>query len=149
MTEPQAFKGDYVDLKFIKTRKVAQVHIEIAIEEAAQFIAAFGAPNPSSGIPIAMARIDPNAVPERKGGKLAQRAGILCNEGAFWKFLNERYTREGDYVESINRAAIEVRKICEISSRLQLDHDEEAARKFKDLESSYKAWMIAAMDDVT
>lgn len=152
MSELQAFKGDYVDLKFIKTRKVAQVHIEIAIEEAAKFVAAFGAPNPASGIPIAMARIDPNAKPTDghrllKGGKLAQRAGILCNEKGFQLFIAQHaHGMDGKPHEPVSAedAATYIRALCVLNSRADLDHNHGAAAKFKDLEASYRAWLSVA-----
>ncbi len=53
-----AFSGSYCDLKFIKSRSVAQVVVEIPIEQAAAFIAAFGAPEPSKECPVAIARLD-------------------------------------------------------------------------------------------
>lgn len=59
-----AFTADYVDLRFIKSRKCAQIVVEIPIEQAAEFVAAFGAPNPATGVPVALARIDPSKVIE-------------------------------------------------------------------------------------
>ncbi len=48
-----AFQGSYCDMKFIKSRSVAQVVIEIPIEQAAAFVAAFGAPDPAKECPVA------------------------------------------------------------------------------------------------
>lgn len=42
-----AFKDTYSDLRFVKSRKVAQVVVELPIEEASRFVEAFGAPDPS------------------------------------------------------------------------------------------------------
>lgn len=138
MTSPAAIQGDYVDLRFVKGRKVCQVVIELPIEAGASFVAAFGTPNPSIGVPVALARIDPDAKPERKGGKLAQRAGILCGEGGFQKFLEEHSShRVTDQVS----AAHAIRTICGVVSRADLDYNEVAARTFKDLETGYKSWL--------
>ena len=143
MTAPAAMQADFVDLKFVKGRKVMQVILELPIEAGAAFVAAFGTPNPSTGIPVALARIDVNAKPEKpKGGKLAMRAGILCNEGGFQKFLSEH---DPFYdVVSAERAAETVRGKCKVSSRADLDHDEEAARRFRELEAEYHAWLAAS-----
>jgi len=137
-----AIQGDYVDLRFIKGRKVCQAVIEFPIEMGTAFVAAFGTPSPATGIPVAMARLDPNAKPERKGGKLAQRAGILCSEGAFRRFL----AKDSEHFQmlDLDMAADEVRQHCGIESRAELDHNEKAARKFLDLEASYKAWLTVA-----
>lgn len=143
MSAPAAIQGDYVDLRFIKGRKVCQIVIEIPIEAGATFVAAFGTPNPATGIPVAMARIDPNAAPERKGGKLAMKAGILCENRAFCTFIGERLgTKEQ---ASSDRAAEYIRELCQISSRAELDHDLGAAQKFKDLETSYRAWLTVSV----
>lgn len=67
-----------------------------------------------------------------KGGKLAQRAGILCGEQPFWKFTDTSNAEE---------AAEWLRVECNIRSRSMLDHDQAAALKFKDVLRRYKVWM--------
>ena len=135
MTAPAAMQADYCDLKFLKGRKVIQVVLELPIEAGAAFVSAFGTPDPSKTIPVAIARLDQSAKPERKGGKLAQRAGILCHQGGFRKFL------EGSFMMDKEGPAGIIRMICGVESRADLDHNPEAARKFLDLESEYKAWL--------
>ena len=139
MTVPAAIQGDYTDLKFIKSRKVCQITIEIPIEAGASFVAAFGTPSPATGVPVAVARLDPNAKPEKKGGKLAQRAGILCNEGGFWRWLSE--SGRSFVVNSSEAAGEYVRNNCGVSTRAELDHNDDAARRFLNLEAEYKAWL--------
>jgi hypothetical protein len=147
MIEPAAMQADYTDLRFIKGRKVIQVVLELPIEAGAQFVSMFGTPDPSKTIPVGIARIDLNAKPEKpKGGKLAQRAGILCNEKGFWVFLKE-HPNHGPMIvaiESEKDAAGIIYDICDIVSRAELDYDLEAAAKFKDLEASYRAWLTVA-----
>ena len=143
-TPPAAIQGDYVDLRFVKTRKVCQIVIELPIEAGGEFVRIFGTPNPVTGVPVGLARMDPAAKPERKGGKLAQRAGILCGEGAFWKFLEAMGYPVFDALVKDAMAGAHVRTICNVTSRRDLDHDETAGRKFLDLEASYKAWLVAA-----
>lgn len=142
MTNQAVFQGDYTDIRFVKGRKVCQIIVELPIEAGAAFVAAFGAPNPSTTVPVALARIDPNARPERKpGGNLAQRAGILCGEGAFVKFLDQKSSIP---INTVEEAANALRLYCLVASRADLDHNPEAARKFLDLEASYKAWLRVA-----
>lgn len=137
-------QGDYCDLRFIKGRKVIQVVLEFPIEAGSQFVSMFGTPDPSKTVPVAIARLDPNAKPERKGGKLAQKAGILCSEGAFITFLAEHHFKKTlETVDPFDPAVV-VRNVCGVYSRADLDHDPEAARKFQDLVASFEAWKIAA-----
>ena len=58
MSAPAAFSGDYTDLRFVKTRSVCQVVIEIDISQASAFVAAFGAPMPGTGVPVALAKLN-------------------------------------------------------------------------------------------
>src|ERR1700722_11815919 len=102
MSTPAAFSGDYTDLRFIKTRSVAAITIEIPIEQASAFVAAFGAPVPSYGCPVAIARLDLNSVSaapvaiaaptkERRlfsSLPLSQQAALRCNDTDFWLFIN-------------------------------------------------------------
>ena len=147
MTAPAAMQADFVDLKFVKGRKVMQVILELPIEAGAKFVETFGTPNPASGVPVAIARInhwvDFPAKPEKpKGGQLAQRAGIICNEGAFKKFLAERWPEM--WKAAKDDAAVMIRVACNVDSRADLDHDTEAAAKFRDLEGKYNAWLAAS-----
>lgn len=137
MTKPAAITGDYTDIRFIKSRKVAVINIEIPIEAAGAFVEAFGTPNPATGVPVAIARmVGPTVSPERKGGKLAQQAGIICQEPAFAKFIEEKYAE----LSPCDPAEF-VRHKCIVHSRADLDHHESAGRRFKDLKLEYEAWL--------
>lgn len=59
-----------------------------------------------------------------KGGPLARLAGRLCQKPEFQRFAK---------VDSIEAAAAWVRKTCQVDSRAQLDHDDEAAQRFHNL----------------
>lgn len=74
----------------------------------------------------------PSLPPDRKGGALAKRAGILCNERGFITFLG---------VTTPDEAADRIRHECAISSRADLDHDDRAASRFHNLDSRYKLWL--------
>jgi hypothetical protein len=143
MSEAAAIQGDYVDLRFVKSRKVAQVILEIPIETAARFVEAFGTPNPATGVPVALARLntekqerEPKGEPVNspnppKGGKMCQKAGILCKEGAFQKWSG---------CDSEIDTANFIRTYCGILSRTELDENENAARRFRQLVADYNAW---------
>lgn len=73
-----------------------------------------------------------------KGGHLAREAGILCNDRAFQRQIELDYPRlwgealalydAGDLAKC---AADVVRRVCGVNSRAELDHDIDAANKFK------------------
>lgn len=153
MNAPAAIKGDYCDLKFIKTRKVCQITIEIPIEAGASFVAAFGTPNPAQGLPVALARIDPNAKaapePEKTKRKwdelsIAQQAGIMCNEKGFQLFIAQHaHDFDGKPHEpvTVDDAATYVRRLCGVNSRAFIENSADATRKFRDLKIEYDNWL--------
>lgn len=151
-----AVQGFYCDLKFIKTRSVAAITIEIPIEQAAAFVAAFGTPHPSAEIPVALARLDTtqpkpkalSAPPQRDSEPSKERrpfaslpastqAGIVCNEPAFWKYLIDKFGRD---VAGAVTAADFVREYCEIDSRSELAANPKAKLRWELLASDYLAW---------
>lgn len=144
MPMPAAIQGQLVSIKNVSTHKSACLTIHVPEEQALQAIEAFGWPTMVNPVPVALARIDPNAKPERKGGPLARRAGILCSEGAFQKFLTERIGRPYANVTNAEEAADYVRFKCEVNSRAELDHNPEAADRFRALDSEYVAWKQVA-----
>jgi hypothetical protein len=141
-----AISGDYVDLRFVKSRKVAQVVLEIPIEKAGEFVAAFGTPQPAEGVPVALARLD--ATPEKVAKlprrmdelPLPQQAALMCNSAGFWTFLNERLPR-GFRVESAEHAADWLRAKCKVASRAEIKPHTEAGEEFSDIRREYEAWL--------
>ena len=142
-----AFSGSYCDLKFIKSRSVAQVVVEIPIEQAAAFIAAFGAPEPSKECPVAIARLDMTKAareaekPRRKLSELpiAQRAALMCDRQAFQKFLDERYAYP---CAKADDAAEALREMCGVKSRSELSLNVVAATNFERIEREFDAWLM-------
>jgi hypothetical protein len=156
MTALAAIQGDFVDLRFVKGRKVCQIIIEAPIEAGGAIVSAFGTPNPAITIPVVLARLNSpyeaketpiaeakQADPHRltKGGKLSREAAMLCQAGAFWKFMEEHVIGTP---RNSDEAADLLRSECGVTSRAELDHDEKAAARFREIKSSYDAWMIAA-----
>ena len=150
MTDHAVIQGRYADLKFIRTRSVCQIVIEVPIEDGGKVMDALGPPLPSAEVPVAIARLDPAAKPQkhrkaaapsRRWDELtcAQQAGIRCGETAFSRFLKENLVHawacsNGDPVEV-------VREVCDVDSRAQLDDDAEAAKRWRDLDDGYQAWL--------
>lgn len=71
---------------------------------------------------------------KRKGGPLAQKAGILCNEGAF---------RAWAEVSTPDAAKAFIYNRCGISTRIDLDYEEEPARIFREMAREYDLWLSA------
>lgn len=122
----------------VKGRKVLQIICEVPLEEQGRVFGALGAPMPDTETWVAIARLRPDAaeqpaLEEPKPPKsLAQIAGIICNEPAFWRFVN---------VKDATEAAEYVRGHCGISSRAALDSNPDAAGAFRDLKADYKLWL--------
>jgi hypothetical protein len=137
-----AFAGTYSDLRFVKSRKVAQVVIEMPIEDANRFLVAFGAPDPGREVWCAIARLNnapepDNAIqlekPRRQWDSLrpSARAAMLCNETAFQAYIK---------VQDAEQAAEKVRRHCGIESRRELDADETKRMKFEMVERDFQRW---------
>jgi len=166
LTGPAAIQGDYVDLRFIKTRKVLQIVIELPIEAGPAVVHAFGTPLPDTTVPVAVARLSTpdstygvNSGPsqctppkERRNFNAmtrAQQAGILCNEDRFQKFLEVVHKHIFLSPETVlglpeinrkDQAAALVRRICKVNSRADLDTTLAAGEKWDALEKKYRAW---------
>lgn len=138
MSKLAAIEGQLVSIKNVSTHKSACLVIHVPEEYALKVIEAFGWPTMVAPVPVAIAKLDLSAKPEKpKGGKLAQRAGILCGEGVFRKFIQEHYAYSASHADECGGA---IRLICGVMSRADLDHNDEAAKIFRDLEASFEAW---------
>ena len=142
--------GSYSNFKIVPTRSVVQVIIEVPIERGGEVTDLLGFPRPGAEMPVYILRLREEAArasqeaaaiehqPEplpRKPAKLAQIAGILCNSGAFQKWSGNKNAEE---------AAEWIRGHCNISSRAELDGNEDAAAIFRELKGEFDAWMAVA-----
>lgn len=75
---------------------------------------------------------DPEPEPQRKGGELARKAGIICSEKAFWAFAEAHNEEQAKHF---------IYEACGVTSRVDLDHDAEAGRKFREIHTSYQNWL--------
>lgn len=145
MTEPAAFRATYSDLRFVKSRKVAQVIVELPIEDAGRFVEAFGAPNPATETWVAIARLQEPEKAQEKPAKKAwkdlppsQQAAIRSGEISYWRFLEERY---GNEITSPDDATLQIRRACGVASRTELDKPGAEQMIWKATEDAYYIWL--------
>lgn len=152
--EKSVFSGDYTDIRFVKSRKVAQIVMEIPIEQATAFVAAFGAPDPSTGIPVAIARLGPLGKemakqppsaydkPKRSWDQIqrSQQAALMCGDPEFDGFLDKTWPS----LKAMKSTADKVRHLCIVVSRADLDKDSVAADRWDKLFSDFQLWKRGA-----
>jgi hypothetical protein len=150
--EPAAIRATFADFRLIKSRKQAQLVLEIPIEEADNALAVLGGiPQPQSDHWVAVARLNgvekPEPEPKEKRRwedlNLAMQAGMRCNEVAFRTFLTETETSAFE-ARTVQDAEMMVRERCKVDSRKELNLDPEAAERWRILERSYQAWLKVA-----
>lgn len=151
MTDAAIIRATYSEWKMVKTRKVLVLSFEVPLEAQAAVMAALGTPMPDAETWVAIARLrqggaEPVSEPEQpviehqhepelpKRKSLAQIAGILCSSKAFQKWSGNATSDE---------AAEWLRGHCNITSRSQLDMNEDAAAIFRDMRGDFDAWMAA------
>ena len=148
MNAPAAFKATYSDLRFVKSRKVAQVTLELPIEAASAFVSIFGTPDPSKETWVGIAMLDRANVatppPEKESEKerrpfsslqFSQQAALKCQDEAFARFVSERYG-ENDPTDF-------VRERCGVDSRSDIKPGTHAARAWIELLAEFDIWMKA------
>lgn len=153
-----AIAGTFSDIRFVKSRKVAQITVEIPIERAGDALALLGAPNPAEEVWVALARLKSNPGKGEKAEKarrkfsempLSQQAAIRCGELEFQLWLSETLPgcRDGRLTYSYERDGVrpnpaeQVRQWCNVRSRRDLDTNEVAGADWRDLEPKYQHWL--------
>jgi hypothetical protein len=131
-----AISATYVDYRRVKGRKVHQIIFEVPSEKWPEAYGVLGEPTIETSEWFAVAKMNGAEPVQNKGGKLAQRAGILCGEGAFKAFCAEKLCH-ADPAQAIYER-------CGVTSRAHLDHDDQAAKAFHEMTVEYDAWRIAA-----
>src|SRR3954453_6625979 len=119
---PAAVQGSFADFKLVKTRKTAQIIIEVPIEQADQAVAALGGlPQPATEAWVALARLETKerVVPLKPDNtKLSLEAVMRCRDPLFQRYLE---------VSNEDEASETVRLTCGVPSRAGLNTDPEAA----------------------
>lgn len=86
-------------------------------------------------------------VEKPKGGPLSQKAALLCQDEAFHAYVSQ-FGDMGDPLPP-GRDWVEIssgwlRAYCGVSSRAELDHSPEAARRFAQLRTEFYQWRQGA-----
>lgn len=162
MTAPAAFTASFADFRLVKGRKVAQIVVEVPIEQADHALEVLGGvPRPDAERHVAVARIQipPGATtgaatgsaaadhphpPERSaapgGAKrertLPEKIGIRCADKRFQKWTAE-YVGWPAAATSAEETAGAVRGWCHVKSRAEILPGTEAAKKWLDLETRF------------
>lgn len=136
MTSNAVIDGLYSDFKFVKTRGVAQVVIEIPLERAQRFVEMFGVPNPAEEAWVAVAKlVRPEKAPEEKPRQRfedmsrAQQAGILCGDDHFLQYIG---------VTDTDQAVNWIYSRLSVESRRELDS--KAPQEWDTLVADYRIW---------
>jgi hypothetical protein len=161
--------GTFSDFKLVRSRKVVQLIIEVPLEKATDALTLLGGmPNPAAETWCGIARLDPSkfqsgdTAPGREAEgslsrspvsrphkpvaadkRLAQRAGILCNDPLFQKWLGEvasDWLLQDDAVVDEHDAANYVRNYCKVDSRSKIVPGTPAGKSFEVLEAAFLGW---------
>jgi len=109
------------------------------------FMLALGTRLGVAAVPITDVADEKRAIPEKpKGGELARRAGILCQDERFQVWVYQRENPDetvfpGNPIGyTLTTTAAWLRGECGINSRAELDHNSEAAKRFLEIETEFK-----------
>lgn len=146
-----AMRLNYANVSGVPSRKVYRVILEGPIEQMGQFTALFGPPKPheDSWVGIAPLRDGAEHEPDTEADRvdvqpprpLSQIAAMLGTKVTFRRWLQESGKRPDIPLNTADMAADEVRRRCGVKSRKELDTNELAARRFRDMRSDYSNWM--------
>jgi hypothetical protein len=150
-----------------------RVTVHVPVEQGHLLMAAMGWPTHTNPVPVAIARLNPETertvrqtdgtsnrtidTPPASGPdiqararkpvdpdkRLAQRAGILCGDSLFHKYLAAKHGVEmhahADRIR-VELAAEFVRQFCKVETRAYIKFGEESGTRFDLLESSFVCW---------
>jgi hypothetical protein len=152
MADEAIIQAEYVEWRMVKTRSSLQLIFEVPLEAQERVMQALGVPLPNVSTPVAIARlreaVEPTPQiehhnddePIKPPRPLSQIAAMLCGVGAFQQFIME--SGDGwDHRPTTDEAAEWLRSVCGVKSRTELNTNQVAARRFKELRSGYDAWM--------
>ena len=132
-------QGTYSDAKFIKSRKVLQVIIEIPVEHGDAFFEKFGVPNSHENerwIELSDLGHHASLEGDEEGDKAVQQAGILCKDPEFGRFL-AYYLNVVSDENNCDKVADLLRDITGVKSRTEYRHDKDRRRAFHNIVSQF------------
>ena len=126
-----AIKAAYADFKHIKTRKVLQIVLEVPAEQAEAALAMLGFPVAGSERWVAIALLNDQSKPTIPKRGLSQEAFLLCNNPQFRDYAaNQGFTDARSFILAS----------CQIESRSELDTNQTAANKYRQLVELFNEW---------
>lgn len=127
-----AIKATFSDFKLIKTRKVAQLVMEIPVEQADAALKALGGlPQFSTEQWVGIAPINESVPGKPKAPKSrAQMAAIIGQDQSFWGFAG---------THGVHESAVFIREHCGVASRSDIKEGTEAAGKWDILRTEFDA----------
>lgn len=151
MSAPAALRGTFSDFKLIRGRKVAQLVIEVPIEQADAALQALGGiPNPADERWVAVARLQPEAKQapaetDEEGRRRrfhemnpAAQIAMSCQSPSFREFLR---AREGYLHDDAQTCDAWVKAILGIHSKGEVKPGSEAFAKWNELRGNYEVWL--------
>jgi hypothetical protein len=171
MRDAAAITALLVDVRNVAAHKSVRLEIHVPAEQAALVMAAFGWPTMVNPVPVAIARLNPEAQVTRQTEDPApdayveqgvhrrlfadlsysQQAGMRCAEPDFARFLAERHSEVfaiwsdsnggGFGLGDEDAAASAVRFLCGVRSRSELRDGTDAGEYWKQLDAEYWAWL--------
>ena len=138
-----AIKATFSDFKLVKTRKVAQLVMEVPIEQADDAVKALG------GLPtfaeeqwVGIAPLKPEAaskpVPKQsdRWGDLpaVKQAAIRCQDEGFQRWITNTICPP-----TSDNAADLVRQYCKVGSRSEIAESLEALKVWREIDAEYRA----------
>lgn len=134
-----AFQASYADLKIVKGRKVAQVILELPLEQADEALKILGGvPRPDQEVWVGVARLTKEAAqepPQKERRRfdelpLPQQAALICKD--------ERFQQWACGVPGEEPTVSFVRGYCGIKSRTELSDNPRAAGEFAKMLARYR-----------
>ena len=143
-----AITGTYSDFKIIKSRSVAQVIVEVPLEEANNVIEVFGVPRPDAEqwVGIVGLRRD-KMVSKSMATKHIQQAGIMARDESFQGWLKAVKGFEDVVIGSTDSAAEAMRALLGIRSRTEMHSRPEVVEAWRRIYDEYLNWKKSKVND--
>lgn len=147
MTTNRIIQGTYADFKIVKTRSVAQMIIEVPLEDANTLVEMFGLPKPAEELWVAVAAIDRRTVEKTsESSKAIQQAGIICKNPTFGIWLHNHKGFHDVIPEDPETIANALRSLLGIKSRTDMHTDPEAILAFNRLKGEFDEYLMNMED---
>ena len=143
MSNHRVIQGTYSDFKIIKTRSVAQLIIEVPLEQASDAVEIFGLPTPESEKWVAVAMLNETAINKDENAvKAIQQAGMLCKSQDFGNFLNAQYNMDEVNPNDAHTIANGLRTLLGVRTRTDMHDNPDTVLAFNRIKGEYDQWLI-------